>query len=84
MQRFQNSEMFKNFFEGSSDPCLLIENNHFIMCNQAAVIMLGAESVEQVINAHPSKISPDSKHPPPKVGAFKIVTRSKRFVQKII
>ena len=25
-----------------------------------------------------------SKHPPPKVGAFKIVTRSKRFVQKII
>jgi hypothetical protein len=25
-----------------------------------------------------------SKHPPPKVGAFKIVNRSKRFVQKII
>lgn len=50
--------MLQDLFESSSDACLLIENNRFIKCNQAAVDMLDADSKEQVFNTHPSEISP--------------------------
>jgi len=51
--------MFETLFECSPDACLLIENNRFIKCNQAAVDMLRADSKEQVFNTHPSEISPE-------------------------
>jgi PAS domain S-box-containing protein len=50
--------MLKTLFESSSDACLLMENNLIINCNQAAVAMLHADSKDQMINIHPSEISP--------------------------
>ena len=59
MRSEHNDVMFETLFECSPDACLLIENNRFIKCNQAAVAMLHADSKEQIFNTHPSAISPD-------------------------
>ncbi len=50
---------FEMLFERSPDACLLIENNRFIGCNQAAVRILRASSVAQVLHMHPSDLSPE-------------------------
>ncbi|MDR3581237.1 MAG: PAS domain-containing protein, partial [Oryzomonas sp.] len=57
MNQAHNS-LLRSLFESSPDACLLIENNRFIKCNQAAVAMLSADSKDQVYNSHPSEISP--------------------------
>jgi len=57
MNQAQNL-LLETLLESSPDACLLIENNRFIKCNQAAVAMLSADSKDQVYNTHPSEISP--------------------------
>ncbi|MCM2341346.1 PAS domain S-box protein [Rhodoferax sp.] len=49
---------FKQLFELSPDPVWIIANNQFIECNEAAVRTLGYLSREEVLNVHPSKLSP--------------------------
>ena len=58
-QTYVDDTMFETLFECSPDACLLIENNCFIKCNQAAVTMLHATSKEQIFNTHPSVVSPE-------------------------
>jgi PAS domain S-box-containing protein len=53
------ASLFQAVFEGSSDAYLLIENNIFVECNQAAVRMLQASSKEKVLSTHPSQLSPE-------------------------
>ena len=50
--------MFNTLFESSPDACLIIENNQFVKCNEAAVTMLRADSKEQIYNMHPAALSP--------------------------
>ncbi len=59
MERKLPDKTFEMLFESSPDACLLIENNHFIDCNQAAVRILHAPSMAQVLNTHPSALSPE-------------------------
>ena len=49
---------FKTIFELSPDPILIIKENYFIDCNQAAINIMGAKEKIDLIKLHPSKISP--------------------------
>ena len=51
-------ELFRSLFANSADAYLLIEDNLFVDCNQAAVEMLRAASRQQVLASHPAQLSP--------------------------
>ena len=56
----QSEVRFRDLFEGSPDPCWIIdENNLFMLCNQAAADILGYGSIEELQATHPSKLSPE-------------------------
>ena len=52
---------YKSLFEMSGEAILIIENNTFVECNLAVVKMLGYESKEQLLNTHPSVLSPEKQ-----------------------
>ena len=59
MEALQESEKrFKDVMYSSSDAILLIENNTFVDCNEATARMLGYDTRDEVVMAHPSKLSP--------------------------
>ncbi len=49
---------YRELFERSADPILIIELDRFVDCNDAAARMLQCESREEVLKLHPSEISP--------------------------
>lgn len=51
--------MKKEIFEKSTDGMLIIENAKFIDCNDSVVKMLRYENKEQLLNTHPSQLSPE-------------------------
>jgi len=55
----EQKEAFESIFEYSSDGILLIDNGKFIACNQAIVKMIKASSKEELLNMHPSQLSPE-------------------------
>ncbi len=52
---------FKQLFESSPDPTWIIEGNRFVECNEAAIKTLGYTNREELLNVHPSKLSPPSQ-----------------------
>jgi len=55
----EHGAWFRDLFEKSPDPCWIIdENNLFVLCNNAAVDILGYDSAEELTSTHPSKLSP--------------------------
>ena len=55
----QSRNIVKKLFEQSADPILLIRNERFVDCNDAAIKIMGAESKEQLLDTHPQEISPE-------------------------
>lgn len=55
----QNERKYRLFFEKSHDPFLLIKNFRFIDCNQAALDILRINSFGELLDTHPSSISPE-------------------------
>lgn len=55
----ESENRFRKIFEKSGDAILIIKNEQFIDCNQATITMLGYNTKEEFINAHPSKLSPE-------------------------
>ncbi|MFA6489018.1 MAG: PAS domain S-box protein, partial [Sideroxydans sp.] len=55
----QSNQRFRNLFELSPDPTFIIEGNRFTECNQAALDMLGYHSKDELLNTHPSELSPE-------------------------
>ena len=53
-----DNSWFKQLFELSPDPTWIIEKNHFVECNDAAVRTLGYASRNELMNIHPSRLSP--------------------------
>lgn len=49
---------FQSLFERAPDPAWIIENGVFVECNNAAVRVLAYSSREELLNSHPSKLSP--------------------------
>ncbi len=50
---------FETLFENSLDGILIIEDGNFVLCNQIIVEMLGYNGKEELLNLHPSKLSPE-------------------------
>ncbi len=55
----EHEDLFRKLFEDSADATLIIENNRFISCNKAALLMLRMDSKDQFYELHPSDISPE-------------------------
>jgi PAS domain S-box-containing protein len=53
-----NEQQFLKALQSSPDAMLLIDNKSFIACNQAAATMLGYSNPRQLLNLHPSHLSP--------------------------
>ncbi len=51
-------DRYRFLFENSADPILIIEGGRFTECNLAAVQMLGFDDKSEVLDLHPSEISP--------------------------
>jgi len=52
-------DAYKEFYEHSQDGILIIENNMFIDCNKSIVKMLGYKNKKELLNVHPSSLSPE-------------------------
>jgi PAS domain S-box-containing protein len=58
--QLQDSETrFRSFFDNSADAYLIIDEGLFVDCNQATVDMLRASDKEEVLDTHPSQLSPE-------------------------
>ncbi|OFZ00628.1 MAG: hypothetical protein A3K10_00730 [Bacteroidetes bacterium RIFCSPLOWO2_12_FULL_31_6] len=57
----ENESKFKSLFEMSDDAILVIEDNMFVDCNQAVVEMLGYKNKAELLNTHPSELSPEKQ-----------------------
>lgn len=55
----ESEELFRRLFEDSGDALLLLVDGIFVDCNEVTVEMLRADSKEQVLNTHPSDLSPE-------------------------
>ncbi len=54
----ESEEKYRLLFDQSKDPIWVISGNRFTVANQAAVTLLGFNSKEELVNAHPSELSP--------------------------
>ena len=52
-------ESYMIFFHKSVDPMLIIEDGQFVECNKAAMSMLQYDDKEEMMNLHPSQLSPE-------------------------
>lgn len=57
----ESENKFRLLFEQSGDAILLLQNDKFIDCNQAAQEMIGASSKEELFNLHPAQLSPEKQ-----------------------
>ena len=55
----ESEDKYRRLFELSEDPMWLIIGREFVMANQAASRMLGYETVAEMLNSHPSQMSPE-------------------------
>ena len=59
-QRLSDSETrFRSLFDDSTDAYLIIDEGRFVDCNQATVTMLRASDKQEVLDTHPSELSPE-------------------------
>jgi PAS domain S-box-containing protein len=54
-----SDNLYRQYFERTSDAILIIRGETFVDCNQAVVDMLRYETREQLLQTHPSELSPD-------------------------
>jgi diguanylate cyclase (GGDEF)-like protein/PAS domain S-box-containing protein len=55
----ESEKTYRTLFEQSADAILIIEGDKFIDCNPATVKMLGYKSKKELLNTHPSELSPE-------------------------
>ncbi|MDD5169449.1 MAG: PAS domain S-box protein, partial [Syntrophales bacterium] len=55
----ESDERFGRLFADSADASLILDGTRFVDCNRAALAMLHINSKDQVLNAHPSELSPE-------------------------
>ncbi|MFZ4619532.1 MAG: PAS domain S-box protein [Bacteroidota bacterium] len=55
----ESEEMFRQLFDASADPILLLDDSGFTNCNSATVSILGYRSKEEFLNKKPYELSPE-------------------------
>ena len=53
------NDRYKKLFQRSADAILIIRGDKFVDCNDATVRMLKYTSKTEVLNTHPSQLSPE-------------------------
>ena len=56
-----SEKRYKTLFEKSADAILIIDNDKFVDCNMATVEMLGYKNKQELLNTHPSVLSPPTQ-----------------------
>jgi PAS domain S-box-containing protein len=57
----ENENKYRTLFEQSVDAILIIEHEKFIDCNPATLEMLGYSDKKELLNTHPSDLSPEKQ-----------------------
>jgi PAS domain-containing protein len=57
----KSEKKYKDLFEKSEDAILIIHNGKFVDCNQATVNMLRYNNKSELLNTHPSELSPEKQ-----------------------
>jgi len=57
----ERESKYHSLFEMSTNAILVIENQKFIDCNRAVVKMLGYKNKKELLNTHPSELSPQKQ-----------------------
>lgn len=57
----ESEKNYRELFEKSANPALILKNNLFIQCNDAAIKMLGYEDRTGLFNMPPHKLSPEKQ-----------------------
>ena len=52
-------DSYRALFENSADAILILDGEHFVDCNQATVEMLGYRDKQELLQTHPSELSPE-------------------------
>jgi PAS domain S-box-containing protein len=55
----ESEKQYRTLFEQSADATLIIEGDKFIDCNEATVEMLGYTNKRELLQTHPSQLSPE-------------------------
>jgi len=57
----ESEEKYRSLFELSEDPMWLIVEDRFMMANAAAAREMGYSGVEELVDIHPSELSPEAQ-----------------------
>ncbi len=57
----ESEEKYRTLFQNSEDAILILQNNRFIDCNNSAIKLFGYSTKDQLLNVHPSALSPDKQ-----------------------
>ena len=57
----ESEEKYRRLFEKSKDAILIIHNGKFVDCNQATINMLRYKNKDEILNTHPSELSPEKQ-----------------------
>jgi PAS domain S-box-containing protein len=57
----RSEKSYRELFEKSANAALILKNNVFIQCNDAAMVMLGYEDRAALFNVHPYELSPEKQ-----------------------
>ena len=55
----QGESRYRELFERSADAILIIDDDTFVDCNQATVDMLRYRTKDELLQTHPTELSPD-------------------------
>ncbi len=61
LRKKRRTDLHRELFEQSSDAILIIKDGKFVDCNQATVEMLRFPGRDQVLETHPSELSPPTQ-----------------------
>ena len=79
----ESEEKYRNLFERSKDPILIIENDKFVDCNQAAIDLLKYSSKQDITDKYPWDLSPqrqpDGRNSKTKGGEIISETKTKGY-----
>ena len=55
----ERDERFRTLFEQSADASVIVDENRFVECNQAAVALFGYPDKQAFLDLHPADVSPE-------------------------
>jgi|TARA_B100001971_G_C18178359_1_gene531240 PAS domain S-box-containing protein len=54
-----DGNLYQALFDNSPDAILIVKDSKFVECNQSAIDMLGFLDMDELLQSHPSDISPE-------------------------